>query len=725
MSHLDKLLQLRGVSDSYYSCNGELIEVARECRLNLLRTMGENIDDPQAVDEAIYQIEVQPWLEWLKPINVVSDAQIYFDINITVEAISTQLLWCLILESGEKVTGSLDPQQLEQVDEAGFDGIAYTRRRYVLKDVPLGYHQLIISDGQRSMSGQFIVTPETSYQPTWSQQNQRLFGLIVQLYTLRSERNWGIGDFADLHDLVVMAGEQGVDVIGLNPLHALSANIESNISPYSPSDRRFLNPLYIAIEQLEDYTQSIERITATLPDYQNEAAKLRELDLVNYAAVKQLKYSIFEVCYDHFVEHELSNQESERTLSFKAFQKQRGESLEQFCAYEILKNRWQSQYWDFDSIVMKLDIEPADILSSSNVARIIESNSKLAMFHAYLQWLGEAQLEQCQALSQAQGMRVGLVRDLAVGADREGSEVLNNATLFCTDVSVGAPPDPFAEFGQNWGLPPMHPFKLQQTQYQHFIELMRNNMSACGALRIDHVMGLLRLWWCPPQASADQGAYVYYQMQDLLRLLCLESVRNECVIIGEDMGTVPQELREAMNSAKIFTNKVMYFEKGSDQQFIKTEHYPPKSLVMVANHDVPTLAAWWNGNDLALREELNLFPVNYTYEQAIAERDTDKDQLLDWLVNASVLSYEDKQHCLNNKLNSVLRDIILKHMSYCSSQLFVIQLEDLLMMEAPVNVPGTNDEYINWQRKLVATNQQIFADSQTIDLLHSLASARN
>ncbi|MCR6652376.1 MAG: 4-alpha-glucanotransferase [Cellvibrionaceae bacterium] len=359
--------------------------------------------------------------------------------------------------------------------------------------------------------------------------------------------------------------------------------MENHCSPYSPSDRRFLNPLYIDPEIEPEYVKNTADILPVL-------VRLRAQDKVAYAAVHSTKMAVFREMYAVFVAKELEKN-SARAQKFLKFVRDSGAALQDFCLYQVLAETTGQQLDQMD-----------DAAKQDAANRYAER----VQFHAYLQWLADHQLELCQRHARDKGMKLGLMRDLAVGADGGGAEVTTNLDLFCRSAAVGAPPDPLAEKGQNWGLPPMDPAALRASGFAHFINLLRANMAHCGALRIDHAMALMRLWWCPPGQTADFGAYIYYPFREMLGLLRLESVRNRCLVIGEDMGVVPTEFREALMSSNIFTNKLFYFEKLQDGRFRPAQEYEPRALAMLTNHDVPTIASWWVGSDLQLRQRLNL-----------------------------------------------------------------------------------------------------------------------
>ncbi len=734
MSNLDQLLYWRGISEDYLNYRGEAVTVPIENRLNLLRTMGVDVSDPELVAEAAYELDVGPWKQFFPPLQtnrLNPNGAFYINIHPALE--KEELQWALYDEKGEMVENGA--QLLIDAPEIGnyvFDGLRYTRRKIILKlDTP-GYYRIsakLAKTRQESDAGLTVgqafeaslaLAPKIVFQPPWIDQEERPWGFIVQLYTLRSASDWGMGDLSDLKALVELAASNGADLIGLNPLHALLPDIENYYSPYSPSDRRFISPLYIDLEAVSEFHSAKALHAPVIAKARSRLLKtLREKPLVDYVSVKNIKYQHFEEMFTQFWRVEqLKN--SQRYASFDAFLKEGGIALKQFALYESINNRWQGATYVAD---VSADVL-TEIPGSKSFDAAIEANKQAVMFHCYLQWIAHEQLDDCQRAAVKSGMKVGLVRDLAVGADGSGAEASSNPKQFCCGASVGAPPDPLAEQGQNWGLPPMDPAYLRATGFKHFIQILRENMSRCGALRIDHAMSLMRLWWCPPGTTASHGAYVYYPFEDMLALLCLESHLNKCAIIGEDLGVVPDEFRKAICEAGIFSNRVFYFEKENYSFFKDPKNYDVHALAMVNNHDVPTLKSWWDGSDLQLRDKLNIFEEGVDYNSMLEQRARDKHELLNFLAAQQLLPESWADRNIDKVADKDLVYALLVAVSRVSSRLFVVQLEDVLLMEDPVNVPGTYKEHANWQRKLEIELESIFNSQDNKKLFELIAQQR-
>ena len=695
MNSIEKLLYLRGVAAEYFSYAGDRIHVAHETRLRILGAMGYDLGDDRAVQQAIYQIDALPWRSWLPEFSIsVLDEKQFFDVRVHPDQQYSDFSWRVTSGSGEACGGSLVPAHLEEVGEYYIEGIRYSAYRQPLPELEPGYYALKLSSGGTELSTVLAVAPRRCVSA--SSEGKRLWGISCQLYTLRSRRNWGIGDFTDLLELVGYAAATGMDLVGLNPMHAPNMAADDFSSPYSASDRRFLNPLYIDPEQVAEYhaSDSVGTLTRS-PGFVRKLASLRAAELVDYSGVAALKYWVFEAMFLCFLEVHLRRR-SERGKAFEEFVRRSAGLMQAFAEHEA----------QHSGLSVGCAQDPR--------------------FYQYLQWVAGEQLAACQSLALERGMRIGLLGDMAVGAARGGAEIASKPELFCDNAAIGAPPDQFTEEGQNWNLPALDPLALQQDNYHHFIQLLRANMLHCGALRIDHVMGLLRLWWCLP--DIQEGAYVYYPFEDLIALLRLESHRNRCAVVGEDMGVVPQELRERMADTRVYSNKLFYFEREPNQQFSYPQDQQEDSLLMVTNHDVATLAGWWSGTDLKLKSQFGSEQNQPKLSSQLSERRQDKSRLLAWLESLELLPAGWSSHSateLPDKAFDIqLCRAILVANARGRSEMMLFQLDDLQLLEEPVNIPGTHREYPNWRRKQKVETREVFEDPVIKDVLAAIDGER-
>lgn len=678
MTELDKLLYLCGISADYLDYGGQRREVPFAQRQRVLRLMGMEPADPAAVAAVVERLDADPWRHWVAHYSVVDAGAPQIALRVHPAQLAAQFTWELTREDGGVLAGECRPDSLPEIGDYHADGVRYSARQLSLPALAPGYHTLRIADGTQSASSRVMACPERFYAPE-AAARERLWGISCQLYTLRSERNWGVGDFTDLLELLPLAAAAGADLVGLNPLHATCSDSDAIESPYSPSDRRFLNPQYIDPEREPEW----DTVAATLatPAWQERRARLQAAPLVDYQGVNQLKYEALEAMFSVFRQQQ-RRAGTERGRAFRRFVTAGGSVLEGFARYETRHNVWARTH----------RAEP--------------------QFFAWLQWLASCQLQHCQQQALDSGMRIGLMRDLAVGAVGRGCEVEQTRGLYLTEASIGAPPDPFAPHGQDWGLPVPHPLRLRESGFRFFIDLLQQNMRACGGLRVDHVMALMRLWWCLHDADDNAGLYVFYPREEMLALLRLESWRQRCLVVGEDLGVVPGEFREAMRRSALLGNRLFYFEQHDDGRFRAPDEFPEDVLLMVTNHDVPTLADWWQGGDLQRRRELGLIPDDDALAQQQQQRGADREQLKAWLDNNGLLPAT-----AGPELDMPLCSAIHQACSRSASRLLLLQLEDLQLLTEPVNIPGTWREYPNWRRKQARATAEIFAPAEVQALL--------
>lgn len=691
---LELLLQQYGIESEFIQFSGEVAHIPLVNRLHMLGTMGVTVESTEQV-ESLLTTRALASAERMVPAVVNRDpGQTELEIIIAAEDAETASHWRVDSETGESREGTFFGRDLRVAQDFAIDGRHYLRYVLALPVMVPGYYHFQLNVGEKSAVSVLVIAPHKTWQPAKLEEGKKIWGVSVQLYSVSTDRNWGIGDFADLSQLVDLAATQGADFILLNPLHALDLRYPDNASPYSPSDRRFLNPLYIAISLCADAESAPVKVALGDSEFQHQLAILRSTSLVDYSGVQAAKLKVLGLMYQSFLAVQAARN-GKRWQQFQAFIVPAKRSLHVFA-------RHQATLFKSDDGVIA---QPG--------------------FHLYLQWLAHNQFAECHARAVSAGMCLGLIRDLAVGSSIDGCEVITNPELFCGMTRIGAPPDNFNPDGQNWGLPPLLPNQLVNTGFAHFIELLRSNMQSCGALRIDHVMALMRLWWCPQDGTNSSGAYVHYPVDIMFAILRLESQRNHCVIIGEDLGVVPPEIRSYLEQGNIYSNCVFYFEKYDSWNYRKPEHYKPQALAMIANHDVPPLAAWWNGSDLQLRRRLGLI---LTDEKLVDERQwrhAEKQQMLQWLAELGLLPHSWQDRSDERPLDSALLAALVSGCARSASKLLSLQLDDLAGMDMPVNIPGTSSEYSNWQRKIPMLLEQVFANPATIEMLQALHRERH
>jgi 4-alpha-glucanotransferase len=503
---------------------------------------------------------------------------------------------------------------------------------------------------------------------------QRSWGIAVQLYGIRSQRNWGHGDFTDLANLIDIASELGASAIGLNPLHALFDDRAEEASPYFPSSRLFLNPLYIDIEAIPEFPR------AALADFASAIAALRQRDLVDYASVARCKAKALRLAFEAF--HKLATQA--RRHQFDEFKRAREPLLQSFTAFEVLRRRLGKPWWEWPVELRKPN--------QSSLRDTLSTDADELDYYAFVQWIADQQLAACRTKAQDAGLPIGLYLDVAVGVRADGFDAWSNQDFVLPSLEIGAPPDQLNTGGQRWGLAGVNPLSLIESDCAPFRQVLRASMQYAGAIRIDHILGLKRFYLIPRGVHADQGAYVRFPFEALLSAAAEESNASRCIVIGEDLGTVPPGFQDTLARYGVWSFQVMLFQRAADAGFIAPEHYRENALVTFATHDLPTFAGWLSGRDLAVKRGLGLDPGETDHDRAAS-----KEAL------GRALAWRDLPNidCLS----------VTAFLAGTPSRLLMVSLEDALGVVDQVNLPGTIDQHPNWRRRLAVPLEDLLTSS--------------
>ncbi|MBX6425483.1 MAG: 4-alpha-glucanotransferase [Variibacter sp.] len=538
---------------------------------------------------------------------------------------------------------------------------------------PPGLYRL---EAEGLATARLLVAPETAYQLD-DGAGTRVWALAVQLYAVRSRRNWGHGDFTDLAALVRLAADVGASGIGLNPLHALFDDRPDHASPYAPNSRLFLNPLYIDPEAVPEFPGLKESGLAAAVE------RLRGTDEVDYQAVAAAKGAALRLAFDRF----RRGGDARRHAAFAAFCAERGEALTRFAAFEVLRRRFHDVWWNW----------PAEWRqpTPAALARLRAEAGDALAYYEYVQWLADEQLAACRQAAQARGLPIGLYVDLAVGVEPGGADAWSAQESIVPRVEVGAPPDLLNTAGQAWGLAAFNPRALEAEAFAPFATLLRAAMRHAGAIRLDHVLGLNRLFLIPFGLGPQDGAYVRYPLQGLLATAAIESARRRCLVIGEDLGTVPEELRDILADWGIWSYLVMLFERDG-ARFKHPHEYRRNAVVTFSTHDLPSFAGWVSGHDLRVKRAIGLDP---------GESEADRERALNRLRDAlqrSGLGRDGMPQFVD----------IVRFLARTPSRLLVVALDDILGVLDQPNVPGTLHEHPNWRRRLPAALEELADDGR-------------
>lgn len=653
---------------------------------------GDKIEADEQVCQQMAELLGSPKNEEILPLVKVAEVGKVVKIPLNTSKRGLKGDWTLTLENGEKIAGQV---KLKAVS--------------LPKDLPLGYHQLVLTTAdQTTAQCRVIITPKTAYQPTALQQKRKLWGSILQLYTLRSPQNWGVGDFGDLRQFLIKMAEVGGDFVGLNPIHSLFPANPEGASPYSPSSRLWQNVIYIDVNQVEAFQQSAEA-QAWYHSHETQwfLGEARGKDYVDYSQVVKLKLYGLQLAYRTFC--------SQDQTAFNAFITENGEAIQIQGTFDAL-HHWLSQQFSEQWGWTSWASEYQDYQSPA-VQQFKADHADLVRFYMWLQFLAQQQLADCNALAKDLGMTIGFYRDLAVGVADNGAETWADKDLYVLGASVGAPPDILAPQGQNWGLSPMHPEVLQARGYQPFIDLLRANMKDCGALRIDHILGFARMWWVAKGESAKNGVYVKYPLEDLLAILALESQRHQCLIIAEALGTVPEGMLESLERKGILAYNIFYFEWKNGESRPLAD-YPYQAMTTLSTHDLPTVQGYWKLHDFKLGRQFGVYPNPEIVDSL--EKTRHENKLLIRKAVEAVQDFEPDEYGITQNFVHQLQSYVAD----TNSALFGTQPEDWLNMLDPVNIPGTSTEYPNWRRKLSRSIDDIFADPAIQHLLAEIKRKR-
>jgi 4-alpha-glucanotransferase len=573
-----------------------------------------------------------------------------------------------------------------------------------------GYHRLIIDDRETLIA----VAPQRCFTLDDIAPNARMWGLTAQIHALRMPGDRGSGGFGAIGALATSAARQGADAIAISPSHALFCADSHHFSPYSPSTRFFLNTAHIDLAA----TFSQDKIAHAIhvADIANQMARLEALELVDWPGANTTRRKLHAALYQWFRDN--ITHDAHLNQDYRGFSEISGSRLVDHARFEALHahyynndfTRWDWRMWDAGHR------DPA----SPDVQAFAQENHHAINFHVFLQWLAFRSQSAAQRKAKDSGMRIGLIGDLAVGVNSGGSHAWSAPDELLDGLSVGAPPDPLAPQGQSWGLTAFSPRGLVDSGFAPFIATLRAMMVNAGGVRIDHAMGLARLWLSPAGEDASHGADVSYPFEDMLRLVALESQRHRAIVIGEDLGTVPEGFRERLESAGVYGMRVMQFERDHDG-FRKPQHYTRGAASMTSTHDTPTIAGWWRGRDLEMREQLEFFGPGQNRAGEDSARAHDRYLMRQAFLDAGVCDH----HALHDGDVERVADAAVAFIAQAQCALALAPLEDALAEEEQPNLPGTVDQHPNWCRRNGARADMLLESPQVRARLTAMARARN
>ena len=738
---LRMLADRAGIAADYYDIAGIQHVTTDETRRAILAAMNLRVGNREELAAELEAWDDRWWLRGCEPVHVLRLGRPAGTWSLCMaceraDEASLSVRWTVAAEQGETRYERIEGPGLTTEEIRTIQGRRFVRVTVAFpQDLPLGYYSLTAhAKGgltATEATSRLIVAPERCYIPDQLQQGMRWWGVALQLYSLRSHHNWGVGDFRDLGVVIDWAGKQlGAAVIGLNPLHALKNTKPYHISPYSPTSRLFLNDLYIDISQVSEcWTDAEVQARLTDPSVRARIDAVRQSEFVEYDAVQSVKREVLELCYRAFVRDNFEGVEPElhattdRGRSFQNFTEREGESLVRYALFLALDEAQQSA--QSSSVVWEDWPEPYRTPTSEEVGEFRRRRMHRVRFFQYLQWLAAEQLRALVKRTHDAGMPIGLYHDFALGSDRYGVDGWLNQDVLAFKADCGAPPDAFAPEGQNWGFSPLNPLCLRASGYRYFSELLRNNLRYGGAIRIDHVMALFRLFWIPRGLPPAMGTYVYYRDDELLAILALESVRAKALVIGEDLGTVPDWVRDRLGPAGVLSYRVFYFEREHWGGWKPPAHYPSQALAVATTHDLPTLVGYWEGVDIETRSALGVFPSDDARQAMWVERQREKSGILVALKSEGLLpSWISDDPAYTPTMTPELVEGIHQYLARSPAWMVLANLEDMIGTRLQTNLPGTVDQHPNWCRKLSATVEDLTQDPRAERLAALLRSTR-
>lgn len=680
-----ELAARHGVVPDFWDFDGNRRFVSEQTLAAVLGALGVDASGPERVEVALEHAEDDPWRRTLPPVVVVRAGS------------ATQVP--VHVPAGRPVTAHVEPEDggarrdLAQADvwvePRTVDGREVGRATFdVPADLPLGYHVLVAEvDGHRHVST-LVVVPEHLTLGRGLQE-RRAWGFMAQLYSVRSSRSWGVGDLADLREMAWLSGRRcGADFLLINPLHAAESGERMTPSPYLPVTRRFVNPLYVRVEDIPEtaYLPVAER---SLVEWQAEVARPLSEDVgpIDRDTAWGAKKAALEIVF-------AAPRSVAREAAFQAFCAQEDPGLDDFATWSAVAEHFEGRDWPAG----------ADDRTSPVVARLREELADRVEFFRWLQWVADEQLADAQRAARDGGMRLGIMHDLAVGVHPEGADAWAMRDVLAQGVAVGAPPDMYNQQGQDWSQPPWRPDALARSAYRPYRDMLRTILRHAGAIRIDHVLGLFRLWWIPRGMRADEGAYVRYDHEALIGILCLEAERAGAVVIGEDLGTFEPWVRSYLTERGVLGTSVLWFEY-EDGVLMPPEHYRPLALTTVTTHDLPPTAGYLAGEHVDLRDRLGLLtePVEKVRQEARRER----QQMVDVLQARGLVGDDPSER----ELVEAMHRLVLAS----PSVLVGVSLADAVGERRAQNQPGTDQEYPNWKVPLADSAQRLVLVDELFD----------
>ena len=670
-SSLYVLAEKLGVTTDFWDWKGRHTQVPQHTIIAVMAAMGVDAATETSAEAAIAELELKPWRRGLPPVVVVSEGDTTHVEAHVVHGHPAQIR--LRLEDGEvRYLG----QRHHMVEPREVDGTLIGEASFAVpSDLPTGYHRLELLSDDRQSDSTLIVTPRFLGLPE-RLNDSRLWGYAAQLYSVRSSGSWGIGDLMDLSDLAVWsATQQFSQYVLINPLHASQPVPPMDVSPYLPSSRLFFNPMYLRPEAVPEYALLGQHDRDTIKELREQLNEEQAGEqLLDRDASWTNKREALRIIFG-------AGLRPARQMAFDDFKRRRGRRLRDFALWCVLCEHYGNDWRQWDEDLQRP--------TSPRVAKLHNDYLDEITFNEWLQWVSWNQLSDAQQAAQDAGMPVGIVTDLAVGVSGASADTWMMSDIYAQDISVGAPPDGYNQLGQDWGQPPWRPDRLADTAYGPFRSMLQTALSHAGGVRIDHILGMFRLWWIPEGGTPREGTYVRYDHDALIGIIMLEAQRAGAFVIGEDLGTVEPWMRGYLAERGILGTSVLWFENDANGQPSPPEHWREYAMASVITHDLPPTAGYLANEHVRLRHDLGLLTESYEEEAAAAELEQDA-----WMrrLDERGLFTDDVEDDVEAKVLALYR-----YLTYTDSRVLNVALVDAVGDYRIQNQPGTWRQYPNWQ----------------------------
>jgi 4-alpha-glucanotransferase len=682
------LAEAYGVGTSYQGWDGQPHDVAAGTLVRVLAALGVDARTDQLIEHELAEAELAPWRRMLPPAVVIQEGT-PGQVSVHVPHGSPVRMWA-VTEDGRELEAV---QEDVWVEPREVDGILTGRATFAVpQNTGLGWHTLRAEAAGAVAEATLVVTP-ARLSTAADLERRRGWGLATQLYSVRSKRSWGVGDFADLAELAAVAGARGADYILVNPLHAADPVPPLEPSPYSPSTRRFFNPLYLRIEAIPELAYLKPKKQSLVHSLMKQARKLnKDANRLDRDKAYSAKLAALELIFG-------VRRSPSRQLAFEDYCRRAGAGLDDFALWCAIREDLDADdpFW----------ADPTAALGSALAEKLRGELAERIEFHRWLQWLCDEQLESAQQAARNAGMRLGVVNDLAVGVDLQSSDAWTLHGVLAPGVSVGAPPDMYNQLGQDWHQPPWHPTRLAEAGYKPFREMLATVLRHSGGIRVDHILGFFRLWWVPEGNSPVDGAYVRFDHDAMIGILALEAHRAGAVVIGEDLGTFEPWVRDYLAARGILGTSILWFENDGDAP-LPPEQYRLQALSSVNTHDLPPTAGYLAGDHVTLRNALGL--LERSAEEERLEHNAKLEKMMDLLRQRGLLSASDA----GSEQERI--EALHRLLAQTPSVLLGVALVDAVGERRVQNQPGTTSaQYPNWQVPLANSD----GDSVLIDSLEA------